>query len=255
MMSPSAACAECRTLIGGYVLEALEPHEAETVHRHLADCPECAAEHARLADLPALLAFATEDDSATEAPPAALEEAVLDRFAREHRTDRVAPAPPKPGRPRRGRLPALLRPLRRPLPAAAAGALTAAAVAAALVAVTNGGDDAKTRGEVFGARLNGSALAPDAHAYARLETSSSGTRVWMKVHGLPGNPAKSYELWCVRDDGTKVSAGTFRVDAHGGAEVNLTTAAVPGEYHVMSVERKADAPGPGQRIMAGEIQY
>jgi anti-sigma-K factor RskA len=66
-----------------------------------------------------------------------------------------------------------------------------------------------------------------------------------------------YELWCLRDDGGKVSAGTFRTDASGRAEVNLTTAAVPGEYHKLSVERKAFAPTdqPGQRVMAGEIQY
>jgi hypothetical protein len=32
--------------------------------------------------------------------------------------------------------------------------------------------------------------------------------------------------------------------------VNLTTAAVPGEYHRMSVERK-----PNERVMVGSIQY
>jgi len=41
----SAACSECRTLLGGYVLGAIEPDEADAVRRHLAECAECAIEH------------------------------------------------------------------------------------------------------------------------------------------------------------------------------------------------------------------
>jgi hypothetical protein len=256
MNGTSAACAECRAHIGGYVLDALEPHEADAVRNHLAECRECAAEHARLADVPALLAaVGAEEETAAERPPAALEEAVLDRFAREHRAAGAAASDERARQRRRGlRGSGLLRPLRRPLPAAAAGALTAAAVAAALVAFVGSGDKGE-HGKTYGARLTGSAVEPKAHAYAKLETSTSGTRVRMHVEGLRGNPDDIYELWCVRDNGTKISAGTFRVDPRGEATVNLTTAAVPGEYHRMSVERKADAPGPGDLVMAGSIQY
>jgi hypothetical protein len=243
MSAPSTACAECRSLVGGFVLGALEPDEAATVRRHIADCPECAAEHARLADLPALLTLVGSEESAAEHAPAALEEAVLDRFAREHRADRELPA----RRPTRARLAALTRRLRRPLPAAVAGALTAAAAAAAIVLFA-GSDDPAQR--VYGARFVGTSLGTGARAYATLRPSDSGTRVWFKVHGLRGNPDDLYELWCVKDDGTKISAGTFRVDPRGNADVNLTTAAVPGQYHRMSVERK-----PGVRVMVGSIQY
>ena len=52
------SCAHVREELGGYVLGALEPAEREAVAAHLARCPECAAEHARLAALPALLAHA-----------------------------------------------------------------------------------------------------------------------------------------------------------------------------------------------------
>jgi hypothetical protein len=137
--------------------------------------------------------------------------------------------------------------LRRPLPAAVAGALTAAAAAAALVLAIGGGD---SQGRVYGAKLAGTSAEAGARAYAKLTTSSSGTLVHLKVHGLRGNPDDLYELWCVKDDGTKISAGTFRVDARGEAAVNLTTAAVPGQYHRMSVERK-----PGEQVMVGSIQY
>jgi anti-sigma-K factor RskA len=85
----------------------------------------------------------------------------------------------------------------------------------------------------------------------------AGTHVGLHVRGLRGSPGTVYELWCLRDDGAKVSAGTFRTDASGRADVNLTTAAVPDEYHRLSVERKAPTAtvGAGQAVMAGEIQY
>jgi hypothetical protein len=77
------------------------------------------------------------------------------------------------------------------------------------------------------------------------------------VSGLQGSPDNLYELWCVRDDGSKISAGTFRVDSHGRANVNLTTAAVVGDYHRLSVERRAQPPAAqaGQRVMTGEIKF
>jgi anti-sigma-K factor RskA len=251
-MTPSrTACSECRTLIGGYVLGALEPDDAAAVARHITECSDCAAEYERLADIPDLLSLAGADETSAEAPPAALEEAVLDRFAREHRAQR---APKRRRRDAiRARLAALGRSLRRPLPAAAVGALSAAAVAAALVVagpLGGGSGDGWEAGDTYQANLNGSPAAPGAHAFAKLETTSAGTRVWLHVRGLRGNPDDLYELWCVRDDGTKVSAGTFRVNARGQAAVDLTTGAVPGEYHRMSVERK-----PGERVLAGEIEY
>jgi anti-sigma factor RsiW len=245
MSAQSTACAECRQLVGGYILGALEPDEEATVRRHLATCSGCAAEHERLSGLPTLLTLVGSEESAAEHPPAALEEAVLDRFAREHRADRISRSPVR-GK-TRARLAALTRPLRRPLPAAVAGALTAAAAAAAIVVFT--GNSAPEQ-HVYGARLHGTTLETQARAYARLQSSDSGTRVWLKVHGLQGSTDDLYELWCVKDDGTKISAGTFRVDPRGNAVVNLTTAAVPGQYHLMSVERK-----PGQRVMVGSIQY
>jgi anti-sigma-K factor RskA/putative zinc finger protein len=241
----TAACNECRTLLGGYVLHALEPDEDETVRRHLAECAACAAEHGQLMSIPSILDTAGADETPVENPPAALEEAVLDRFAREH------PGHPSEGPPTgartRGRIRAAFRPLTRPLPAAIAGAVAAAAVTAALIALPGGGS---SDGELYQARLAGSPAAPGATASAQLKVLEEGTRVNLSVRGLHGNPSSVYELWCIRDDGQKVSAGTFRTDASGRANVNLTTAAVPGDYHRLGVERK-----PGVNVMAGEIQF
>ena len=115
------ACNECRTLLGGYVLHALEPDEVEIVRRHLAECSACAAEHGQLMSIPALLESAGADETPVEQPPAALEEAVLDRFAREHPGHPADALPPRHGL--RERLRAALRPLSRPLPAALTGAV------------------------------------------------------------------------------------------------------------------------------------
>jgi hypothetical protein len=114
-----------------------------------------------------------------------------------------------------------------------------------------------TPGNTYQASLAGSPVVPSAHAFAHLESVTSGTRVRLKVTGLKGSPDNLYELWCIRDDGMKISAGTFRVDSHGRADVNLTTAAVVGDYHRLSVERRAQPPAtsPGQSVMAGEIRF
>ena len=262
-MIPEARCNECRALLGGYVLHALEPDEAETVRRHLTTCDACAAEHGQLIELPALLDVAGSTESAAEQPPPALEEAVLDRFARE------APATAAPvlgDRPvaggRRARLAATLharlnnarRRLARPLPAALTGAAVAAVVTAALIVLPGSGEGPSGH---YHAVLTGTSSIPGATAEADLRVLSSGTQVQLDVRDLRGQPDSVYELWCVRDDGVKISAGTFRTDSSGSADVSLTTAAVPGEYHRLSVERKMYSPTSqaGERVMAGDIEY
>jgi anti-sigma factor RsiW len=237
----SAGCSECRTLLGGYVLEALEPDEAETVRHHLATCDACAVEYEQLAVMPSLLDIAGPAETPVEAPPVGLEEAVLDRFAQEQPT----------AKPQRASTPSrfwhgLGRRLARPIPAALTGALAAAAVTAAIIVLPG----SSSNDGQYWATLTGSPVAAGATAKADLTVGASGTRVQLHVKNLRGTPAAVYELWCVRDDGSKVSAGTFRTDASGRADVSLTTAAVPSEYHRLSIERHA-----GGRVMAGEIEY
>jgi len=248
-------CSEIRTLIGGYVLHALEPDEDEAVRLHITSCAACAEEHAELMGIPVILDAAGPEAASTEQPPAALEEAVLDRFAREHPRAEATATPaaqPQLERKRRRPIDALRSRLVRPLPAALTGALAAAAVAVALTAIPGGTDDANA--ELYSASLHGTAAAPTATAEAYLKVISSGTKVKLEVRGLRGTPNSVYELWCLRDDGGKVSAGTFRTDASGRADVNLTTAAVPGEYHRLGIERRL-SNRPGEPVMAGEIEY
>lgn len=248
-MTASTACAECRHLLGGYVLGALDPVESEIVRDHVAGCAACALELTELEDVPRLLDVADMSESPAEQPPAALEEAVLDRFARERRG--------APRRRSRRVMPALRGwrdRLSHPLPAAAAAGLAAALVAVVLTQVLD--PKASEPGAVYHAQL--AAAAPEAaggSAYASLRTLPTGTEVHLKVHGMPTGSPAVYEMWCVGDDGTKVSAGTFRLDASGGADVHLTAAARLGEYSRVSVEQRKLGDPSGRRVLAGEIGY
>ena len=203
-----------------------------------------------------MLDLAGSADAIPERPPAALEEAVLDRFAREAADD-VARRRWRPRRPSAPRM--SLRGLRgRPLATAAAGAALAAAAVLGGMAATGvlGGSSQPVaqQGDVYSATLGPQPAAPRAAAAATLTTFTSGTRIHLRVHGLPAGAV--YELWCLRDDGARVSAGTFRVDGAGRADVRLTTAAMPDQYHRLAVERRpwgTDSPKRGARVLAGEI--
>jgi anti-sigma factor RsiW len=217
------SCAHVREELGGYALGALEPAEHEAVAEHLARCPHCAAEYARLAGLPALLAHA--DGLEIPAAPVAVEERVLDRIAQER------------GASRRGRRPLLAR-----LPGWArgrtllAGALVGAAVGAGVTAlVLPAGDDAQPAA-AYSLVLNGDG---GARARAELAPGSGGTEVHLWVEGLPPGNETVYEVLCERP-GWSASAGTFRADSRGRAYAVLTTAARMGEYESIRVVRRAD---------------
>jgi Anti-sigma-K factor rskA/Putative zinc-finger len=227
-------CAEVRELLGGHVLGALEPREAKRVDRHLESCPRCRRERDELAGLPALLDLAGSADAEPEAPPAALEEAVLDRFARERRT--LSPREPSARRPRLGG--------RLRLGLAGAGAVAAVAVALLLSGALSSSDENEAFGHVD---LRGGG----ASAEADLRAVREGTSVDLSVTGLPSGPEPVYELWCIPDRGRWISGGTFRVDAHGRARVRLTSAAKPGDYERIVITSGAR----GAHVLTGGVVY
>ncbi|MGH3649036.1 MAG: zf-HC2 domain-containing protein, partial [Micromonosporaceae bacterium] len=68
---------EVHTLIGGYVLDAVDDVERAAVERHLATCAACTADVAELREVAARLGSAV-----SEPPPAGLREKVLSQVAR-----------------------------------------------------------------------------------------------------------------------------------------------------------------------------
>jgi Putative zinc-finger len=211
-----------RDELGAYALGALADDERDTVREHLERCPECRAWHDEIAALPALLDLAALSGKHDVAPLApALEERVLDRFAREV-GDR---------RPRR-----LRRPRRRWMLAGGGALATAAVAAALLVAGLGGGGGGEHHPVGYQLTLRGTGATPGAEASAGLQPIADGTRVSLRVWNLPGDPAAVYEVRC-EAPGWSASAGTFHVDRRGRAYVVLTTAARQGEYDYIRVVR------------------
>ena len=212
-------CDHTRIDLGGYVLGALEPDEAERVREHLAHCSECAREHAAVAGLPELLALAEPIESAPPLP-AAVEERVLDAVARERSLSSAR---------RSWRLP-------RPRVLIPVAALVAVAVVA--LALVIGRDEVSGPGgyQVALHAVAGSGAGGD----ARLQSSDGGTTLHLRVNGLAADPSVVYEVRCDGPDWS-ASAGTFRADTHGRAYVVLTTAARRGEYDAIRVVRRSRA--------------
>jgi anti-sigma factor RsiW len=244
------SCAHVREELGGYVLGALEPDEHKAVAAHLATCPTCAAEHARLAGLPALLHQA--DGIEIPDPPPAIAERVLDRVARDRKRGRRGHAGmlgllarPRSGAGRRRRRRGFG--LTRGRAAIAAAVVCAALLGAGVTALVLDRDTAPPAGQ-YALRLNG---ATGATARAELQPGRGGTELHLWVKGLPPGAKAVYEVRCERP-GWSASAGTFRADAHGRAYVVLTTAARIGEYERIRVVRRSEPRDDD--VMSGEIQ-
>jgi Putative zinc-finger len=245
MMDAHLTCAELRPLLGGYVLEALEPDEAAAVRAHLPDCPACSAELASLAELPALLDLAAPVALPDEPLSPSSEEALLDRFARESGGTRPEP-PPK----RRRRLPRLGFAWTRPR-VAVVSAVLAAAVAFGAMSLLDGGDGQMRTSRNYIVALQPGPAAPDAKARIALYRVKGGTGVKLWASGLPPGSKKVYEMLCGNAHWS-TSAGTFRADAHGKVVVRLTTAARVGEYDRVRVVTK-DRHGTTTDVLTGRL--
>jgi anti-sigma-K factor RskA len=243
-----SGCATHGPLIGGYALGALEPEEMEEMRHHVAVCPQCGPEARRLEGLPWLL----DRIAPADVPPPTLspqvEEAVLDRYARERREEGAGGASERRAG-RSTRRPALLG--GRPL-ALAAACLIALVVALALV--LPGGDEDGT------AAYATVSLDPRAggggSATAWLDEAPAGTRIRLETRGLPAG--SQYEVWCIATDGRWVSGGTFRADRDGRVEAELTAAVRAGDYHRMVVTRRPKGAGESERgraVLGGELRY
>jgi hypothetical protein len=221
--------------LGAYVLGGLEAADKARVEAHLAECAECAAAHADLAGLPHLLDLSVVAGAAEEDPlPPAIEERVLDRWARER------PQPERPARRWRPRI-AL----------GVSGALAGAAVAAALL--IGAFDFHQTGGNYHNVALKPMGATPvSAQAQAGLRTVDGGTRVLLVVHDLPTRPGDVYEVLCSNSKWT-ASAGTFRTDAQGNATVVLTTAAKRGQYDSIRVVRRSSPSAQPEPVLGARL--
>jgi putative zinc finger protein len=246
-MSPLQTCDDLRPLLGGYVLEALEPDEMEAVREHLPGCPACSAEHASLAGLPALLDLAAPLDAPDEPLSPAFEEALLDRFARDRETPAAASAPK-----RRRRLPRIA--WTRPRVAVASALAAAAITFATMTALDDDPPPQPTASRNYVVRLKPGAAAPAGSRVSgrvALYRVRGGTGVHLWASGLRSGRKHVYEVLCEKG-GWSASAGTFRADARGRVEAKLTTAARVGEYDSLRIVYR-DERGHIKDVLTGRL--
>jgi anti-sigma factor RsiW len=220
--------------LGAYVLGGLTAAEAERIRAHIAECPDCAAAHAELEGLPQLLDLAVVAGAGEEDPlPPAIEERVLDRFARERQGRR----PRRVWRPR--------------IALGVGGGLVGAAAAVALLIGAFGFSAAPATRYHLALRPMGTTPV-SATARVGLRSVENGTRVQLWVHDLPTRPGDVYEVLCSNARWT-ASAGTFRVDPHGDAYVVLTTAAKRGNYDRIVVVRRSSGSAQPVPVMGARL--
>lgn len=173
---------ETRNLLGPYVMGALGTQEERMIEDHLEGCEDCREEeqdlrlaHERLADL----AYATET------PPPGLKDRVV--AGMPHRVQRRVP------------------------PWAAVAAAATFCVLAVVGVLYSTGFFAQE--EVASANLDATDLAPGAGGELRVREEDPNAQAELEVWGLPRpEPNQYYELW-FGEEGGRVSAGTFTVDA------------------------------------------
>lgn len=218
------SCGEIRTELGAYALGVLDPAAANAVERHLTGCARCRAELAELSLAAGLLQGDAARTVLTEAPaePAPADQALAAVAEARHREQRS---------------------LRRARRAALGGG------AAFVVAAVLAGGLAFRPVDRFAPEGSIVALAPveatTAAASVTLSSRPWGTQVDLVARAMPPLPQGAYyEVWLVRPDGSRVSAGSFRPTAAGGsARVRLAAAVALADVTQIGVTREGGGPG------------
>ncbi|NTV40080.1 MAG: anti-sigma factor [Demequinaceae bacterium] len=191
------------SLLGPYIVGALDDEERASFERHLESCEACHDEALGFEEAAATLA-----DAQAVAPPASLRARVMTEVARTAQVPPLLRSPaPSPGRRRRWQV-----------------VMTAAAslVAIAGVGVAYGLRDTGTDSSALERDIVMLSSAPDAHSMelnlgsSHLVMSNHMDEVAVMGHAAP-MPAdgKEYQLWFVMADGTAVAGPTFMPDKHG----------------------------------------
>ncbi len=211
---------EVRDLLGPYVMGALGPEEEREVEEHLEGCASC-REEAR--DLRLAHEGLVDLANTTEMPPPELKGRVIPRM------------------PRRGSL------------VAAAAVLGVLAVLGALLYSSG----LFGRDQVASATLEPTELAPGAGGELRVREDDPNARAELEVWGLPRpGPNEYYELW-FREEGGRVSAGTFTVGAQGRETLYMSVPEEASDYQQVGItlEKFPEEPrmSSAKAVLRGEL--
>jgi len=134
----------------------------------------------------------------------------------------------------------------------AAPALSAAAAVIVVLlglGIVNAIADRPADGEVELA-LDGTDLAPDATATARIVDLPAGSRIRLDVEGLePAAPGTYYEVWLRQDAEIGVSAGTFHL--RGDGDIELWAGVSLNDYPLVTitVQEEAEPVSSGRVVL------
>lgn len=196
---------DTHSLLGPYVVGAVDDLDRKTFERHLSECADCRAEVAHAADVIADLV-----DAEAIAPPASLRATVMEQTARTAQLPPVEATRPAAATPRKR--------LRWPLAGAAAAVTIAVASIGLLLS------DAADQPDVSALERDVMMVssAPDAHS---MELGLGSSHLVMSermqsvaLMGLDAPmPAEGmeYQLWLVLDDGQMMPGPTFMPDKNG----------------------------------------
>ena len=231
-----------------YLLGALDDEGCEAVAAHLATCPVCQRERARLeATIGALATLAPVAD-----PPTHLRDRLLARLDAD-----ADGSPPTPQDPPAAAAPAPVSRLDTPrwmrfALAAAAVLIVGLGIALALIArdlahVRSDLAELREEQQMAAAALTGAARAIPlvsegaTHAYGTLYVSEDDHEALLVVTEIPPTPdGRVYQVW-LREGEARTSAGIFTVDDSGRAVLRLQAPRPIADYQAMGI---TEEPGP-----------
>jgi predicted anti-sigma-YlaC factor YlaD len=207
------ACRDRRGSLAVAAMGRLEPAEQAALDAHVDQCDACRSELRELTTVARVFEHADADRvRSAERPRPELRREVLARVA----TERAA----------------RLRRRRLGLAAAAAALVVAASVLAWVLQRT--GDITGEQVELNPAR----GVVTDAWASAVLEAQPWGTQIHLEVVGL--EPGTEFEVWLLRLDDSRVSAGTFVTAAGRTMQVVAAAGLPPDQAQGVGLSTEAD---------------
>jgi anti-sigma-K factor RskA len=212
-------------LLGPYLLGELSVEEEHELELHLEECSGCRGELARTRQTHDLLR-----GLAAGGPPPELKDRVLAQAGGE-----------TPVRSRGGWRPWV--------PAAAL--LVVAVLGAGLLWTV-------TRDASNGIPLTATVPASEGGGQISGEMEEGNLEIELVVWGLPElRKGEYYELWYAKEDGGRISCGTFRAQQGEQTTVNLTAPANAVSYPEIEVTREPDDGDPGssgEKVLIGDLR-
>jgi anti-sigma-K factor RskA len=254
--------------LGAYALDAVSPDERAAIDAHLKTCDSCRAELKAMSDAAAALASTVPLHPMEKDRSVAVKQRLLDRARAEKRVVTPIQSVTIPARTRR-------------LPWWLAAAASVAFAVAAYKAIQTGRERDALRTELVTESIRSSALKDSLAERERTLLAMAGadvkvvelvannrrpnarmfwaqsTNTWtMFAHNIPVPPqGRTYQLWLITREGTRISAGTFMPDQSGSAVVSAQYPLASDALQMIAVteEPAGGVPQPtGEVLIAGQ---